>query len=107
MPPLQFPLEIILMFARLLTYEEGSLRFADFNSFLQVNRALYHIKKPRPETSREWRRRRWLCDGCGDGCGRGGPHPVAFIEGLRHFKRLLYERNSWGQKTKKWPSDGI
>jgi hypothetical protein len=59
MPPLQFPLEI-LMFARLLTYEEGSLRFADFNSFLQVNRALYHIKNRV--------QRHHVNGGGGDGC---------------------------------------
>jgi ankyrin repeat protein len=41
MPVPQIPLEILLMIARLLTDDEGKLRFADFNAFLKVNRALY------------------------------------------------------------------
>jgi ankyrin repeat protein len=41
MSPPQFPLEILLMIARLLTDDEGKLCIADFNSFLKVNRALY------------------------------------------------------------------
>jgi ankyrin repeat protein len=41
MPPPKFPLEILLMIAHLLTDDEGKLCFADFNSFLKVNRALY------------------------------------------------------------------
>jgi ankyrin repeat protein len=41
MPLLQIPLEILLMIARLLTDDEGKLCFADLNSFLKVNCALY------------------------------------------------------------------
>jgi hypothetical protein len=41
MSPPQIPLEILLMIAHLLTDDEGGLCFADFNSFLKVNRALY------------------------------------------------------------------
>jgi ankyrin repeat protein len=41
MSPPKLPLEILLMIARLLTNDEGKLCFADFNSFLKVNRALY------------------------------------------------------------------
>ncbi|KAA8904891.1 hypothetical protein FN846DRAFT_951826 [Sphaerosporella brunnea] len=41
MSPPQIPLEILLMIAHLLTDHEGWLCFADFNSFLKVNRALY------------------------------------------------------------------
>jgi ankyrin repeat protein len=37
----KLPLEILLMIARLLTDEEGKLRFSDFNSYVQVNRVLY------------------------------------------------------------------
>jgi ankyrin repeat protein len=42
MPPPKLPLEILLMIARLLlTDDEGEPCFADFNSFLKVNRSLY------------------------------------------------------------------
>jgi hypothetical protein len=43
MPPPKLPLEFLLMIARLLTDDqgEGELCFADFNSFLKVNCALY------------------------------------------------------------------
>jgi hypothetical protein len=41
MPPPKLPLEILLMIARLLTDHKGELCFADFNSFLKINRALY------------------------------------------------------------------
>jgi ankyrin repeat protein len=41
MPPPKLPLEILLMIARLLVDDEGKLCFADFNSYLQVNRVLY------------------------------------------------------------------
>jgi ankyrin repeat protein len=41
MPPPQLPLEILIMIAHLLTDDKGELCFADFNSFLKVNRALY------------------------------------------------------------------
>jgi ankyrin repeat protein len=40
MPPPKLPLEILLTIGRLLINNKGALRFADFNSFLQVNRAL-------------------------------------------------------------------
>jgi ankyrin repeat protein len=45
MPPPQLSLEILLMIAHLLTDDEGKLCFADFNSFLKVNRALYACLK--------------------------------------------------------------
>jgi ankyrin repeat protein len=41
MSPPQLPLEVLLMIAHLLTDDEGRLCFADFNSYLKVNRALY------------------------------------------------------------------
>jgi ankyrin repeat protein len=41
MPSPQLPLEILLDIAHLLTDDDGKLCFADFNSFLKVNRTLY------------------------------------------------------------------
>jgi hypothetical protein len=34
------PLELLLMIAHLIRDDHGKLRYGDFNSFLQVNRAL-------------------------------------------------------------------
>jgi ankyrin repeat protein len=41
MPPPQLPLEILFNIACLLTNDKGELCFADFNSFLKINRAVY------------------------------------------------------------------
>jgi hypothetical protein len=41
MLPPELPLELLLMIARHITNGHGELRYRDFNSFLQVNRALY------------------------------------------------------------------
>jgi ankyrin repeat protein len=41
MPPPDFPLELLLMIAHHIRDDDGELRYDDFNSFLQVNRALY------------------------------------------------------------------
>jgi ankyrin repeat protein len=41
MPLLGLPLELLLMIAHLIRDDHGKLRYGDFNSFLQVNRALY------------------------------------------------------------------
>jgi ankyrin repeat protein len=41
MPPPKVPLDILLLIPPLLTDDDGKLCFADFNSFLKVNRALY------------------------------------------------------------------
>jgi ankyrin repeat protein len=37
----KLPLELLLMIAHLIRDDHGKLRYGDFNSFLQVNRALY------------------------------------------------------------------
>jgi ankyrin repeat protein len=42
----QFPLELLLMVANEMRDSSGELRYADFNSFLQVNRALYACLNP-------------------------------------------------------------
>jgi ankyrin repeat protein len=41
MPAPNIPLELLLAIARHIRDDHGELRFGDFNSFLQVNRALY------------------------------------------------------------------
>jgi hypothetical protein len=41
MPPPELPLELLLMIAHHIRDDYGELRYGDFNSFLQVNRALY------------------------------------------------------------------
>jgi ankyrin repeat protein len=41
MPPPELPLELHLMIAHQMRDDDGKLRYGDFNSFLQVNRALY------------------------------------------------------------------
>jgi hypothetical protein len=41
MPPPKIPLELLLMIAHHMRDDHGELRYSDFNSFLQVNRALY------------------------------------------------------------------
>jgi ankyrin repeat protein len=46
MPPPKLPLELLLMIAQHITYNNGKLRSADFNAFLQVNRALYSCLNP-------------------------------------------------------------
>jgi ankyrin repeat protein len=40
-PPPELPLEILLMIAHHMRDDDGELRYDDFNSFLQVNRAVY------------------------------------------------------------------
>jgi hypothetical protein len=40
MPPLELPLEVLLMIAHLVRDDHAKLRYGDFNSFLQVNRVL-------------------------------------------------------------------
>jgi ankyrin repeat protein len=41
MPLPELPLELLLMIAHLIRDDHGEFRYGDFNSFLQVNRALY------------------------------------------------------------------
>jgi hypothetical protein len=41
MPPPEIPLELLLMIAHHIREDHGELRYGDFNSFVQVNRALY------------------------------------------------------------------
>jgi hypothetical protein len=41
MPPPEIPLELLLMIAHHIRDDQGELRYGDFNSFLQVNRALH------------------------------------------------------------------
>jgi ankyrin repeat protein len=41
MPPPELPLELLLMIAHHIRDDQGELRYGDFNSFLQVNRALH------------------------------------------------------------------
>jgi hypothetical protein len=46
MPPPELPLELLLMIAHHMRGKDGELRYGDFNSFLQVNRALYACLNP-------------------------------------------------------------
>jgi hypothetical protein len=41
MPRPELPLELLLMIAHHIRDDPGELRYGDFNSFLQINRALY------------------------------------------------------------------
>jgi ankyrin repeat protein len=46
MLPPRLPLELLLMIANHITDDHGELRCADFNAFLQINRALYSCLNP-------------------------------------------------------------
>jgi hypothetical protein len=46
MTPPRLPLELLLMIAHHITDDQGERGFADFNAFLQVNRALYSCLNP-------------------------------------------------------------